>query len=147
MRLMILSLCLVVLTGGCMKSTADKSEDGESKSGIIGKETQDIGEFDPNANANVSDGKMKTPHPLNPLGAMNAYGPLVEKLAGLNIDHALSLYQAEHGRYPKTHKEFMDKVIKRNGIKLPKLPGGAQYQYDVANHKLVVVNPDKSEDN
>ena len=146
MRCLSLLVCLVVLSSGCSNPSTSENE-GKNKSGIIGKETQNIGEFDPSAGANVSDGSMKSPNPLNPLGAMNAYGPIVEKLAGLNIDHALQLFQAEHGRFPKNHKEFMDKVITRNNIRLPVLPGGAQYQYDVENHKLVVVKPDKSEDN
>ena len=33
----------------------------------------------------------------------------------------------------------MEKIIKRNGIKLPVLPGDWQYQYDVANHELLIV--------
>ena len=47
-----------------------------------------------------------------------------------NIKHALNLYQAEHGRYPKTHEEFMEKIIKFNKIQLPELEADEEYFYD-----------------
>jgi hypothetical protein len=46
-----------------------------------------------------------------------------------NIDHALQLYQAEHGEYPKSQAEFDAKIIKFNNINLPKLPEYAEYIY------------------
>ena len=55
------------------------------------------------------------------------------------IDHALDLFNATEGRYPKDYNEFMKRIIKENNIKLPVLPGGAKYAYDVKNHKLQVV--------
>jgi hypothetical protein len=33
----------------------------------------------------------------------------------------------------------MTRIIKENQIKLPVLPGGARYAYDVENHKLKIV--------
>ena len=63
----------------------------------------------------------------------------------MGIDHAVRIFHATEGRYPKDYDEFMQKVIKANNINLPVLPGGAKYQYDVENHKLVVVNATPSE--
>ena len=34
----------------------------------------------------------------------------------------------------------MEKIIKANRIELPVLPGSKKYQYDVENHKLVVID-------
>lgn len=116
-----------------------------SPSGIIGKSTQEIGEFDPNAGQQVSEGKMKPTSPLNPLGAMNAYQPTIEKLAKMQIQQAVNLFQAAEGRYPKSHEEFMSAVIRANQIRLPQLPGDWQYQYDVESHELVVVRPPADE--
>lgn len=45
------------------------------------------------------------------------------------IKHALQLYWAEHGNYPKSHEEFMDKIIKFNQIQLPELPPDQEYIY------------------
>ena len=44
------------------------------------------------------------------------------------------------GHFPKDYDEFMTQIIKANNIQLPVLPGGKQYQYDVENHRLVVVD-------
>ena len=53
-----------------------------------------------------------------------------------NIKHALDLYNAEHGNYPKTHEEFMEKIIDANQIALPELDEGQEYIYDPEDHTL-----------
>lgn len=53
-----------------------------------------------------------------------------------NINHALQLYNATHGNYPKTHDEFMEEIIKFNQIKLPELDEGIEYIYDPEDHTL-----------
>ena len=49
-----------------------------------------------------------------------------------NIRHAMDLYNAEHGHYPKTQEEFMKQIIEPNepSTKLPELPEGWEYLYD-----------------
>jgi len=49
-----------------------------------------------------------------------------------NILHATKLWEAEHGRYPKTQEEFMSQIIKPNepATALPELPEGWEYYYD-----------------
>ena len=116
------------------------------KGDVIGKTTTEIGEFDPEQGAKVSDGKMESTNPLNPLAPMKAYKPAVEKIMKLQVQQALNLYNATEGNYPKTHEEFMEKVVKPYGVKLAKLPGDWVYQYDVANHELVVVEQKKESD-
>lgn len=83
------------------------------------------------------DSKVKVSNPIT--GALEAYEPLKQQVAGLGIDHAVRLFQATEGRYPKDHEEFMTRVIKQNNIRLPQLSTGKSYKYDVENHKLVVV--------
>jgi hypothetical protein len=53
-----------------------------------------------------------------------------------NIKHGLDLYNAEHGNYPKTHEEFMEKIIDANQIALPELDEGQEYIYDPEDHTL-----------
>jgi hypothetical protein len=140
-RLPILVVCgglSVALVCGCMDSLANQGK--KSPNSIIGKKTDDIGKFDPNAKQEVSDSKVKADDPL--LYGMQAYGPIVEKISKLNIDYAVRLYEAEHGNYPKNYDEFMSGVIKANHIQLPVLPGGWKYAYDEKNHKLEVVRPE-----
>ncbi len=55
-----------------------------------------------------------------------------------NINHALDLYNAEHGNYPKSHDEFMDKIVSVNQIALPELDEGQEYLYDPEDHTLKV---------
>jgi hypothetical protein len=54
------------------------------------------------------------------------------------IPHALNLFQATNGRFPKDHDEFMKEIITANAIKLPELPEPDKYIYDPATHELMV---------
>ena len=127
---------VLLLCAGCMQSLEEQTK--KDPNSIIGKKTQNIGEFDPNAGAKVSDSKI---HATDPITApVSAYGPMLEQISKTHIEGAIRLFEATEGRYPNSHEEFMTAIIKANNIQLPVLPGGKQYQYDVANHQLVVVD-------
>jgi len=127
-------LVAALLLAGCM----EKLEKQSRKTGsIVGKKTQDVGEFDPNAKQVVSDSKVRVSDPI--FYPLEAYRPMVEQIMKSHVEHAVNLFHAEHDRYPKDHAEFMAKIIKANNIQLPVLPEGFQYMYDVPNHKLEVV--------
>lgn len=128
----LLLLCLF----GCMDSLDKQVQ--KSPNSIIGKKTQDIGEFDPKAGAKVSDSKVKITDPIT--GPLQAYGPAVEQISKSHVAHALNLFNASEGRYPNSYEEFMTRIIKENNIKLPVLPGSKKYQYDVENHRLEVID-------
>lgn len=131
------AICLLLVTAcGCGQSLEDQTK--KSPNSIIGKKTQEVGQFDPNANAKVSNSKIEATDPIT--APTSAYGPMLEKISKSHIEHAVNLYQATEGHYPKDHDEFMTQIIKANNIQLPVLPGGKQYQYDVENHRLVVVD-------
>ena len=140
-----LFVLVILVSVGCDQGTPiiePRAADAADKDGgsILGKKTQDIGEFDPNAGRKVSDSKIRATNPIT--GPLEALGPMMEKVSKLGIDQALSFYYATNGYYPKTYDDFMEQIIKANNIQLPVLPAGAEYQYDVANHKLVVVKAD-----
>ena len=132
------AICLLLVTAcGCgMQSLEGQTK--KSPNSIIGKKTQDVGQYDPNANAKVSNSKIDATDPIT--GPLSAVGPAFERISKTHIEHAVNLYQAQEGHYPKDHDEFMTQIIKANNIQLPVLPGGKQYQYDVENHRLVVVD-------
>ena len=97
----------------------------KSPNSIMGKTTQDIAEFDPNAKQEVSDSKVRidTNDITAPVTApLQAYGPMVEQISKTHVAHALSLFNATEGRYPESYDEFMEKIIKANNIRLPVLP-------------------------
>jgi hypothetical protein len=75
------------------------------KQSIIGKTTQDVGEFDPAAGKKVSDSKIRASDPVT--APLAAYGPMVEQISKTHIAHALNLFNATNGRYPKDYDEFM----------------------------------------
>ena len=130
------SLTLALLSG-CMDSLAKQTQKKPNE-GIIGKKTDKIKEFDPNAAKQiVSDSKGHADDPV--LYAMQLYGPTIEMISTMYIDHAIDLFHASEDRYPKDYNEFMTRIIKENQIQLPVLPGGAKYAYDVEKHKLRIV--------
>lgn len=47
----------------------------------------------------------------------------------IQIPHALNLFKALEGRVPKTHEEFMQKIVQANGIQLPELKPGTRYRF------------------
>lgn len=59
----------------------------------------------------------------------------------IQIPEALKLYKAFEGHAPKTHEEFMQKVIKANSIQLPELPQDHQYVFDPETQQLMVEHP------
>jgi hypothetical protein len=133
-RSAVLGSLSLALLAGC-DSLADQTK--KDPNSIIGKKTDKIEKFDPNAKQVVSDSK---PHADDPyLYALQMYGPMVEQISTMYIQHAVDLFQATEGRYPKDYNEFMTRIVKENQIKLPVLPGGARYAYDVENHKLKIV--------
>jgi len=131
--------CVVFLCAGCVPQQAEEKPKPKP---IVGETTQDIGEFDPSAGEEVSDGKVE----LNLItGAAGAYGPTVEKVSNIAVVQAVNLFWAAEGRYPKDHEEFMSEVIKKNNLRLAMLPHGSVYKYDVENHALVVVKEKKAD--
>jgi hypothetical protein len=59
----------------------------------------------------------------------------------IQVPHALQLYKASEGQAPKTHDEFMEKIVQFNQIKLPILPPGHKYVYDPETEQLMVERP------
>ena len=106
--------------------------------GIIGKKTKEIGEAKPGEEQADMQAKGMTAVP-------GAYGYAVAQTSKLQIKQAVELYRAAEGEYPKDYDEFMEKIIKQNGIELPVLPGERQYKYDVENHELIVVEKEQTE--
>src|SRR5438105_3998399 len=121
-RLAIVFVLWLGFAGGCSTKPPEPPKPKENGF-IIGKKTQDIGEFDPNAKQEISDSKVRADDPI--LYPLQAYGPMVEQISKSHIEHALRLFQAENDRYPKDYAEFMTEIIKKNNIKLPVLPAKA----------------------
>jgi len=120
--------CVALLMLGCVDQPSTPKR---------AKTTDKIGEFDPDAKNDIVKPEVKITNPIT--GPLEAYQPLVQKVAALGIEHAVNLFNASEGRYPNSYDEFMTRIIKENHIQLPVLPPGLEYQYDVENHKLMVI--------
>lgn len=76
-------------------------------------------------------------------GAISA-GPAVlinfkqKAVLEIQIPQALQLFQASEGRFPKSHEEFMEKIVTANRLVLPELPAGAVYRFNPEKGELWV---------
>ena len=59
----------------------------------------------------------------------------------VQIPKAMQLFNATEGRNPKSHEEFMEKIIKEGQIHLPELWEGETYRYDPKTAELWVDPP------
>ena len=59
----------------------------------------------------------------------------------VQIPQALQLFNAIEGRTPKSHEEFMEKIVTANNIPLPELPPNNRYIYDPKTNELMVEQP------
>jgi hypothetical protein len=109
------------------------------RTGIVGQKTDEIGKFDPNAKQEVSQQKIQATDIVT--APVVAYGPMVERISIIEIEHAVRLFHAMENRYPKDYDEFMEKIVKANNIRLPVLPYGGKYQYNEQTHALEIVRP------
>jgi hypothetical protein len=111
-----------------------------SGSAVKLKTTDKVEEFKADAGKEIVSNKVVITNPIT--GPLEAYQPMKQQIAALGIEHAVNLFNATEGRYPKDFEEFKSRVIDENKMRLPSLPKGLSYQYDVENHKLVVVRDD-----
>ena len=59
----------------------------------------------------------------------------------IQIPHALNLYRATTGEFPKSEEIFMKEIVQANRIELPELPAGHKYVYDAKTGELMVERP------
>ena len=138
---LVLALITPIVLIGCVPQQAENGQKEDTN--IIGNTTQEVGEYDP---AGVAEVQIDDGSNVNIItGAAGAYTPTISTISKLSIEKNLQLFEAMKGRYPKSHEEFMTEIIKKGNVKLPMLPAGQQYQYDVENHELVRVKLPKDE--
>ncbi len=61
----------------------------------------------------------------------------------IQIPQALQLFQATEGRLPKSHDEFMQRIVQENKLVLPELPEGAVYHFNIEIGELWVYPKDE----
>ncbi len=126
MQLRNLVYCAVLLLS-CYGCTESQSPVGEVKTGgVVEGDTTDLPVYD-KANGPTVD-ISKFPEEYRMLFKQIDPTPQIEA------------YNKANGHYPADYAEFKSGIVEPNNIKFPsKLPAGMQLQYDVANHKVVIV--------
>jgi len=61
----------------------------------------------------------------------------------VQIPQAMQLFQATEGRLPKSHEEFMARIVEENRLVLPELPEEHRYRYDPEAGQLMVEHPSR----
>ncbi|MBN1910757.1 MAG: hypothetical protein JW818_13510 [Pirellulales bacterium] len=79
--------------------------------------------------ANIGSGKGNYSGPRIITVPLASYWRAQDRMDLNRIVYSLKLYIAEHGRPPKTHEEFMEKIFKPLRIQLPELDEGERYIY------------------
>lgn len=148
---------LVILVGmvGCdeprTKTSKEKAEAAKIKAAakddvkpreILGKTTTDIRDMnaEKEKGAVVADNAGAVRKEI--FAPSKYYVVSIDRIAAMNVKHAVDLYQAETGAYPKDYNEFMQNVIKKgqpDEIRLPVLPYYQEYSYDAEKHELIVL--------
>lgn len=134
------SVLLLCVALGCNPPPAKKVAE-EKPQPILGQTTQEIGEWDPNAGRQLREEGGEKVNMLNHLRQGTGYA--IHESARLIVKKNVDLFWGFEGRYPKSHEEFMEKVIVAYKVKLPMPMTSCEYQYDVENHALKVVEKEK----
>lgn len=139
----LVSAGVLTLLGGCEDEPQQVARPKIKTREVIGKYTQDVRPAEPElqkGGAQPAPGQIVVKDPITLSG--NVYVLAVDRIAEGNVRHALDLYNAEHGAYPRDFQEFMNEIIKPgkpDGIRLPQLPYYQGYSYSAAEHKLIVL--------
>ncbi len=65
-----------------------------------------------------------------------------ERMFLMQLKHTEDLYKANNdNEMPKTHEEYMEKIIKEGMLKLPDLPPDQEYVYDPETQELKIKKP------
>jgi hypothetical protein len=73
---------------------------------------------------------------------ISSYFNMRERIAfDIQLPEAMKLFKASEDRAPKSHEEFMERIIKEQHINLPTLPEGHRYKYDPKTEQLMVEQP------
>lgn len=137
-----LSLAVPLLTVGCEPPPAEKPAEPQVQTRkTVGKTTQKVLDL---AEAKAKGGVVAdiTAERSGLEAVTGAYRSAVGQVSILAVEHKMQLDKAEHGSSPKTHAEFMKRIIQPggpDGISLPMLPYYQEYAFDPERQGLVIV--------
>jgi hypothetical protein len=136
--------CLVVLVAGCDVASPPASPSAAvpiQTRKTLGQTTQNVLEL----SAALADGGVLAETSVTS-GNMTAITDAVRtssgKIGSLAVEQKMRLSEAEHGRRPRNHAEFMSQIIAAgspDSVSLPMLPYYQEWAYDADTGAVVVV--------
>jgi len=133
------SILLLCFTFGCSPPPSKKVAEEEKPKPILGQTTKEVTEWDPNGGQQLHE--QDEVNMINRVRVGGTYA--IHEVARLKVKQSVNLFWGAEGRYPKSHQEFMEKVFDVYVKELPALNTSCEYQYDVKNHELVIVDKKK----
>lgn len=135
-------IAILVLAVGCEPLPAEKPPEPKVQPRkTVGKTTQKV--------LDLAEAKTKGGVPADITAERSgleavtgAYRSAVGQVSILAVEHKMQLDRAEHGSSPKTHADFMKRIIQPggpDGISLPLLPYYQEYAFDPERQGLVIV--------
>ena len=132
---------LAAILAGCEEPPAPAARPPIETRKTIGKTTQTVLEL----SRALADGGVLAEGGVTS-GGLDAITDAARASSGtigaLAVEQKLRLYEAENGRKPMSHEEFMSRIIAAgtpDSVSLPMLPYYQEWAYDPAAKKVVVV--------
>ncbi len=134
-----LLVCVIVAAGlavstgsGCSPSSPPASKTAESKTVTPQKAVAGVGKRGQSLNETTGLARAITAGPATLLNFEQ------KAVLDIQIPQAIQLFKASEGRFPKSHEEFMQKIVEANRLVLPELPAGAVYRFNPEKGELWV---------
>jgi len=132
--------CVAISVVGC-KPEADRIRDEEAAAAVVpAQEPQmqnQVAKAGVGVQGNSLDGIQGNDVRMPVAGPVKSYFQVKERMVfEIQLPKTEGLFKAEHGRNPKSHEEYMEKIVGQ--IKLPKLVDGMVYRYHPENNELWV---------
>ena len=145
-RLLFTLLALLAFTAGCEVPEVDFPEATAPVADVADVESEPpTATADPHKATGLDPKKGKLSRKEGGyLGSVLGGGMYAQhQVVFLNIEHAINIDYGLNGDFPKSHEEFMERVIKFNQITLPELDEGDEYLYDPEDHTLKIFRPEE----
>ncbi len=128
----LLVIACLVAGIGCSPTTPTASAPATPTTVTAQKAVAGVGKKGQSLNDNTGIARAITAGPATLLNFQQ------KAVLDIQIPQALQLFNATEGRLPKSHEEFMQKIVEANRLVLPELPAGGVYRFNTEKGELWV---------
>ena len=128
----LLVIASLVTSIGCSPATPTANSPATPTNVTAQKAVAGVGKKGQSLNDNTGIARAITAGPATLLNFQQ------KAVLDIQIPQALQLFNATEGRLPKSHEEFMQKIVEANRLVLPELPAGGVYRFNTEKGELWV---------